>query len=358
MLYCYSLSATQENWLHESLCAMLRTIHESIRAGVEPFRWPDIIPHERRTVLERRRGLKSRLEAYRDGLRVLSSEDRDKVLATVEAQNRIPELLRGTAECESVSSLPDAMRTPICDLFRFAFDLLGDLGIRDRQYARLYPEMPDALCPFCGCEYFDAPTAPREALDHYLAVALYPFAGANLRNLVPMGPKCNSKYKLAQDILRSPSGQRRRSPDPYACTEIVISLSNSEPFGGSSRQLPMWVIELQPDSEHAATWEQVFHIRERYRRDVLDPSYPGWLREFRSWCRGRTETPKTQKELIEVIDRYVENKLTLGLQDRAFLKAAVFRMLGLKCQAGNTRLVRLLIDVIGPAGETKKAEVA
>ena len=94
------------------------------------------------------------------------------------------------------------------------------------------------MCPFCGCEYFDAPGAPREDLDHYLPKSLYPFAAANLRNLVPMGMKCNERYKLAQDILRDAAGVRRRSFDPYAERQIKVILDNSVPLAARTAKRP------------------------------------------------------------------------------------------------------------------------
>ncbi|MCK7494405.1 MAG: hypothetical protein MZW92_26920 [Comamonadaceae bacterium] len=61
--------------------------------------------------------------------------------------------------------------------------LLTKIGIRDRRYQAIYKSAMYHMCPFCGCEYFDAPGAPREDLDHYLAKSRYPFAAVNLEIL-------------------------------------------------------------------------------------------------------------------------------------------------------------------------------
>ena len=119
------------------------------------------------------------------------------VLACLVQQNRIADLAICATDCEILSDLPKAIQAPVAEPCNFAFELLTGLGVRDRHYRAIYTTVPYHVCPFCGCEYFDAPGAPREDLDHYLPRNLYPFAAANLRNLVPMGMKCNERYKLA-----------------------------------------------------------------------------------------------------------------------------------------------------------------
>ena len=211
MLFGYPLEATQENWLHETLVEILGVIHSNLQNGQNPPDWPDIIPAPYRDNLIRRRGLRDRLNSYRVAVSRLDNVGLTQVINALERQNEIRDLLAGVQNCEPLEDLPETVREPIKELFAYTFTLLSDLGIRDRHYHLIYDSTPYHICPFCGCEYFDAPGAPREALDHYLAESKYPFAGTNLCNLVPMGNKCNSKYKLAQDILYNDDGERRRS---------------------------------------------------------------------------------------------------------------------------------------------------
>ncbi len=95
-----------------------------------------------------------------------------------------------------------------------------------------------------------------------------------------MGNKCNSRYKLAQDILTKKDGTRRKSFDPYNHGEISLSLNNSQPFAGKNGQLPRWQIEFSPNTEEIITWDEVFHIRERYEKNVLNEEFKSWLRSF------------------------------------------------------------------------------
>lgn len=242
--------------------------------------------------------------------------------------------------------MPWPIREPIQELFGFAFGLLADLAVRGQHYAAIYAAVPEHICPFCGTEYFDAPGAPREALDHYLTKSLYPFAAANLRNLVPMGSKCNSSYKLASDLLRRGDGSRRVAIDPYNHSKLSMSLDYSEPFNGATEHTPNWTIRFDVETDAVSTWDEVFSVRERYRRDHLDPSYRSWLDLFGKFVRREGVHPDSDQTLIAALRRLEELFGDSGLQDKAFLKAAVFRMLRRHCEAGDQRLLSQLRDLV------------
>jgi hypothetical protein len=345
VLYCYPLKATANNWLHNCLCAILQAIHASLRAGESPPEWPAIIPVEYRARLSGRVGLRNRLMRYEETFADLTPQDQERVHRALDNQNMIPELLSCVCDCDALRDLPELIREPSKELFRFAFKLLTDLDIRDSHFAIIYRSAQYPVCPFCGCEYFDAPGAPREDLDHYLAFDYYPFAAANLRNLVPMGSRCNSSYKQARDILRKEDGSRRRSFDPYGNITIEISLDNSQPFAGANGCIPRWQIEFNQDIEEVNTWDEVFHIRERYERDILDKLFDSWLRDFSSWCRYAGVAPSSNKEVMNTLKRYSEYLNTMGIRDRVFLNAAVFRMLHKHCASGNERLIMFIKDL-------------
>ena len=136
---------------------------------------------------------------------------------------------------------------------------------------------------------------------------------------------------------------RRRA---YPTRSYVISLQNSDPFGGHKSDEPRWEIDFSPDTAEAATWDQVFSIRERYKKDHLNGSYADWLGEFRSWCRSACIEPKTTPHLIDALERHLQFRMDEGISDRGFLKAAVFEMLLENCRRGNQRLIDLLLDVV------------
>jgi hypothetical protein len=350
VLFGYPIASTAENWLHECLLEMVRTIHANHDGRQEVLAWPDIIPAAHRDKLYRRTGLYDRLAQYAAAAGKLSVAERQQVLACLVQQNRIADLVTCSTDCESLTDLPKAIQAPVAELFGFAFELLTGLGVRDRHYHAIYTTVPYHVCPFCGCEYFDAPGAPREDLDHYLPRSLYPFAAANLRNLVPMGMKCNERYKLAKDILRDAAGVRRRSFDPYADRHLTIVLDNSVPFGSADGQTPDWQIDFDPDSVECTTWDNVFHVRERIKRDVLDSSFWQWLRDFSAWFRKRMGIADPgDAEVVDAMHTYAEDMALTGLTAREFLRAPVFQMLHRRCKAGNQRVLALIKDVVAMA---------
>jgi hypothetical protein len=348
MLFGYPVSAaTDNNWLHECVCEILCSIHASHTVTPLPV-WPEIVPAPYRQRLKsRKKTLGEKLNAYQKTLKNLTTTEQERILRALHDQNEIALLLSDQHTCETISDLPRTIHKPVKELFECAFELLTKLEIRDRHYKAIYDVTPH-ICPFCGCQPFDALGSRREALDHYLAESLYPLAGSNLRNLVPMCNKCNSR-KLAQDILTKKNGTRRKSFDPYNCTGIRLSLENSQPFAGkltSTGQLPLWQIEFNPNSEEVLTWDEVFDIRERYRRDVLDAEFETWLRHFKSFLKRHNIPHSSDEELVDAIAGHATYYEDMGMSDRAFLKAAVFRMLHAHCQNGDRQLMDFIRDVV------------
>lgn len=348
MLFGYPVAATQNNWLHDCLSSAVCTIHAAIAAGRQYPKWPNVLPKSHREKLKSRRALRDRLKEYDFTVRQLTDIERDEILNALHCENRIAELLSGASTCATIDELPVAIREPVERLFDCAFELLTDFGVRDQQYERIYTALTDHVCPFCGTENFDAPGAPRVSLDHYLTKSRYTFAAANLCNLVPMGDRCNSRYKMATDLLRRADGSRRVAFDPYNHTTLSVSLDDSQPFKGANAHTPNWQIRFAPDTPEVATWDEVFSVRERYRRDNLDPHFPRWLALFRAWARSKNLHARSDTEFIAALGRYAESWTIGGIADCAFLKAAVFRMLHGHCQAGNKDLLLSLRSLTEP----------
>jgi hypothetical protein len=352
MLFGYPIEATKDNWLHDCMVSMLESIHAN------PYQkpdWPNIIPEAYRESLNNRDGLKDRLITYQEGISKLNPTELDQVKNALIEQNEIADLLACHRNCAMIDQLPKPIREPAKALFEFSFSLLTPLGIRDRHYKVIYESSRYNICPFCGCEYFDAPDAPRVALDHYLLESKYPFVAANLENLVPMGDKCNSKYKLQENILYKADGvTRRKAIYPYQHSGIRISLDRSRPFLGDMGILSPneWEIDFDPQSEEAETWDDVFHIRERYKRDILDRSFRQWLDDFAAWYSQKQLRVASFSDVTEALKGYASIMEFTGTQDRAFLKAAVFRMLYSECEKGNQTVRNIISGLVAGAGSS------
>jgi hypothetical protein len=350
MFFGYPITATTQNWLHECLVEMVTAIHARLDAGKKLQKWPTSIPGAYRLRLSTKHGLRDRLKKYAASARRLTSAQRAQVLRCLNQQNAIADLVSCAANCECLTDLPLLIQEPAKNLFVFAYGLLTDLELRDQHYAAIYHSSEYHVCPFCCSEYFDAPGAPREDYDHYLASSLYPFAAANLRNLTPMGMKCNERYKAAADILRDHVGNRRRSFDPYSNRQLQLSLINSIPFRQRDGQTPAWKIEFIPQSQECVTWSRVFKIRKRLTRDVLNPSFRHWLADFAGWfVRRKGVADVSDAKIVVALREYAEDIEAMGLTAREFLRGPVFRMLERHCAEGNSRLIQFTRDLVTQA---------
>lgn len=128
-------------------------------------------------------------------------------------------------------------------------------------------------------------------------------------------------------------------------------MNESVPFEGANGQTPKWKIHFEPDTPECTTWDEVFHLRERIQRDVLDPSFIRWLRDFAAWFKKRSAHQEPNIEIVQsAMLQYAEDLTLLGLTAREFLRAPVFRMLHFHCTTGNTRLNKLMIELVSIKG--------
>lgn len=336
MLHGYPIAAAEENWLHDTLIGKLRTALTELNNGLPLSPWNNGLP----VALNRKRAIRTRFNEFVSIAETLSQQQRLELLRFMDEQNSIPTLFSDLSSCEPLSEdkLPPGVYNAIKRLFESAFDLLTSLGIRDRQYSKIYESLSLKVCPFCGTEPFDAPGLVREDLDHYMYIASYPFVGVNLLNLAPMGGRCNSGYKHEKDVLHNPAGVRRRCFNPYGPQALEVSLLESRPFEGTSKnrmKFPAWDIRFNDYAEEVSTWDDVFKIKERYETSVLDAYFREWLEDFGKWCKKERLSVETPEKLLEAIDSYIEKFLSQsGIL--VFLRKAMFQMLRHRCQVGDS----------------------
>lgn len=132
------------------------------------------------------------------------------------------------------------------------------------------------VCCVCGTEYLaqmravvDENEQWRGPYDHLLAKDKYPLFGVHPGNLLPICHTCNSKAKLAKDLLQK-NGHRRLSFSPWtecaAPAEIRVTIDDTGVF-------PRVVIDFQGDTadrqERLKTWDDVYQIRRRVEGEFL-----------------------------------------------------------------------------------------
>jgi hypothetical protein len=308
MLFCYPVKATHENWLHDGLMELLTRIFNGADDPLSD--WLNAFPTDKRDEVERKPSLLEALHAVVDEVVGVPEAGRAGFVACMQAQNHIPDIFDPVVALAELPDGYDALVERIETLFRIAFRMLTPLGVRDRQYALIYEDMPAHVCAFCGIEPLTAPdpAIPRESLDHYLPFARYPFAAVNLRNLAPTGAKCNGPHKHNIDTLRDAHSVRRRCFDPFGEATATVSLLNSRPLEGATVKafkLPSWQIDLEGDADAVTTWDAIYDIKTRYRLNILDKELRNWLDHFANWVARDAAAPTTRDELVALLDRYL-----------------------------------------------------
>ncbi|MEA1940733.1 MAG: hypothetical protein U9P68_00655 [Pseudomonadota bacterium] len=312
MLYTYQGAAIPENWVHEWLVEMLTELLDAADAGNEPEEWKDCVPAAPPNLI-RRRSVRDRRAALIAPLGALTVAERTALRDAIVAQNNIPAVLNGMTACPLVTAFPEAVRDPLVEYFKAGFNLLGSLEIRQNHYQAIFEVMPLPVCPFCGTEIMTIPPplsedegAPNQDLDHYIPVSIYPLAGSNLHNLVPMGSTCNSRFKKAKDIIRKADGTLRAAFDPFGPAASVISLSGSEFPPAVDDPEAVWQVTLD-GGDRADTWDAVWDIKRRLREDVISVRANRWLDRAVRVADRRGARPRNRAQLVQWVEDSLED---------------------------------------------------
>lgn len=146
--------------------------------------------------------------------------------------------------------------------------LRAKIGDIDDHYQAFVQTNKLGICPFCGIgDIKGKHHSKREAYDHYLPKALYPFNSINFRNLAPACHECNSTYKLSKDPAHNPAG-RRKSFYPFAANaqaidiQVALQHSDIENLKPADVQMQFGPAVVTQEIE---TWKDVYSIEERYK---------------------------------------------------------------------------------------------
>lgn len=169
---------------------------------------------------------------------------------------------------------------------------IGDI---DNHYQIFVSVNKAGKCPFCGIgDIKGQHHSKREAYDHYLPKALYPFNSINFRNLAPACHECNSTYKLSKDPLHNATG-RRKAFYPYTTASYTIQIQITLQHADIDALTPTDIaIQFGPAglAEEIETWKEVYGIEERYKAKFCgenDGKY--WLTQVLDECQAYDKQP-------------------------------------------------------------------
>ncbi|MNO84157.1 hypothetical protein D3C76_754880 [compost metagenome] len=177
--------------------------------------------------------------------------------------------------------------------------LESKIGIIGKHYTEFTRTNNQGKCPFCGINDILGPDHKyREAYDHYLPKAFYPFNSINFRNLVPACHHCNSTYKGSKDtafIPKDPCREQTRrklfypfSTQSYHITlHVTLQHAHYEKLTRTDIGLSFGPPEL---AEEIATWKEVYGIEERYRAKLCSKDARVWVVEVLDEWRWHQES--------------------------------------------------------------------
>lgn len=146
-------------------------------------------------------------------------------------------------------------------------------NIDDHYHNAFWSKNQSGICPFCGIGTIKGPHyTRREAYDHYLPKAKYPFNSINFRNLAPACHACNTTYKQSKDPVYA-AGGRRKAFYPYAASWIAIEIAVALRHADIDKLTPDDItLHFGPTAidEEIDTWKDVYGIEERYKAELCE----------------------------------------------------------------------------------------
>jgi hypothetical protein len=328
MLWHYPYFDHEVCRLHEQIADFLT------RASAEanPPRNFSLVHHccpELRARCESSTKLKSKLKAFYNAFVHLRPTAKQRTFAAFQAVNAIDDQLANRRQRYTLQDLPTPVREPAKKLFVFLYEETLPAGdkIADH-WGKFYAQLESKDCPFCAIEPLHHPDFYKQDYDHLLCKDIYPFAAANMRNLVPAGRDCNTIFKKRKDLLFK-DGARRRAFRPFVPSgvRIKIELSGSQPPTAANRK-GKWKVKVSPNRQEVATWMDVFETPARYKKDVLEAKAVDWIGEFRNLAIvSKPVGGWTVQRLRGMLGRYAKAFDKGGYGDCHFLKAPFYGFL-------------------------------
>jgi len=137
------------------------------------------------------------------------------------------------------------------------------------------------ICPFCGLTKLKvSESINRDAYDHYIPKAQYPFTSINFRNLSPLCHECNSDEKKTTDTLFNLDDTRRQVFYPFDTTynpnHLSIDVVTLEPYNPITLKTLLndirWTFSIliyNNEDNRIKSWDDIFHIKRRYKENIL-----------------------------------------------------------------------------------------
>lgn len=251
----------------------------------------------------------------------LLDADKQSIKDAFSTNNKIEELCSGTESPIYLDALPDIVENSIKPLLVNFYEALLERakvpGTKKDYYEKLIDENDFQHCPCCGLIDFESSDSKnREAFDHYLPKAHYPFSSVNFKNLVPLCYKCNSDRKKAKDPIEG----GRKAFYPFSLNGHNIGIDFTLDKTKDLRKLERTDLNIvfNGDADEINTWDTLFDIKERYNDTTRKISKTLLQRIKRRHIKFSEGNPNWTYEdsMNELIADYENDKY----EDKKFLK--------------------------------------
>lgn len=272
--------------------------------------------------------LKIKIDSIYELFKNLSGLEKTRIKEAFIIDNSIEALCNGNAKPVYLKDLPKIIETDVKPLLVDFYETLLERakvpGTKKDYYEKIIKKNDFKYCPCCGIiDIEQEDSSKREAFDHYLPKALYPFASVNFENLVPLCHKCNSDRKGDKDPIVG--GRKAFYPFGSGEQKIEIKFKLNKPKDLANLERVDLTIEFIGDEERIETWNSLFDISERYN-DATRSFNKTHLRKIKRrhliFKEGKSSWTY-ENSLNELIKDYEYDKY----EDKKFLKIPLMKEL-------------------------------
>lgn len=261
---------------------------------------------------ERGKAFYKDVKAIYEHFSILSADDIAQLEKCYRGNNDLEKICANDASAQLARYSDIAASHPVLSKYLAAFykelysqSLLGlaalktKIGSIDEHYKAFVRINKTGKCPYCGISrLLSEYNSRREAYDHYLPKAIYPFNSINFRNLLPTCHHCNSSYKGSKDPAYTPKdlagcSGRRKMFYPFSTQDYRIELQVVLQHGDIENLTPEDIdLSFGPQelAEQIDTWKDVYAIEERYRAELCSEDAKDWLEQVLTAKRLHDET--------------------------------------------------------------------
>lgn len=261
--------------------------------------------------------------------KTLTNDEKAKIKRSWKINNDIEKLCTKKLKPRYLTDLPEVVKNDIKPLFSWCYTYLLNQkeasGDKLDYYKKLISLNEFESCPCCGMIDFELEDSKyREAYDHYLPKAVYPFSSVNFRNLVPICYKCNSDRK----VTKNPIENTRVAFYPFKNHrnhKIVINFVIDKTKDLNKLTKEDIEINFIGKKEEIETWDWLFDISERYTSKVKKYS-KSMLKRVKNRYRHYKKLSNniTYDETIDfMIEEYSEEEYT----DNNFLRIPLLKVI-------------------------------